>query len=59
MTNPPPTPTPLEMLVKIHNQNVETIKQLRGINSKLTFFVVVLIIAFVLQFLASLLTLGS
>ena len=30
MTNPQPSPTPLEMLVKLHNQNTEVIKQLRG-----------------------------
>jgi hypothetical protein len=52
-----PTPTPLEMLVKIHNQNAETIKELRGINGKLKFFVVVLILAIILQACATLLTL--
>jgi hypothetical protein len=53
-----PTPTPLEMLVQIRNQNAATIKELKAINGKLNFFIAVLIIAFVLQFLASLFMIG-
>lgn len=54
---PPASPTALEMLIKMHNQNVEIIKLLRSQNSKLTFFVVILILAIILQFIASLMTL--
>jgi hypothetical protein len=61
---PPPkpkeaqAPTALEMLIRLQNQNVEIIKQLRSMNSKLTFFVVVLILVIILQFVVSLLSLG-
>jgi hypothetical protein len=40
----------------IQRQNAEIIRELRGINGKLLFFVVILILAIVLQFVASLFT---
>jgi hypothetical protein len=51
-------PTALEMLIRLQNQNVEIIKQLRSMNGKLTFFVVILVLVIILQFVASLLNLG-
>jgi hypothetical protein len=56
MTDPKSTPTALEVLIMIQRQNAEIIKELRGINGKLLFFVVILILAIVLQFVASLFT---
>jgi hypothetical protein len=60
MTEPKPTPTPLDMLIAIAKQLeysnqrlLETNKELRSINSKVGFFVFVLLLAIALQIVAS------
>lgn len=49
-----PADSPLEALLTLQRQNAVIIKELKAANGKLTFFVVVLILAIILQAFATL-----